>query len=79
MDIVNRINKAREAFGMLSVVWRNNKFSTSLKLRLFKSNVVSVLLLYIEGLKSCHIETSSFHKSLSMQYFPYLLAKSYYK
>ena len=36
MDIENRINKARAAFGMLSVVWRNNNLSTSLKLRLFK-------------------------------------------
>ena len=44
MNIENRINKARVAFGILSVVWRNNNFSTSLKLRLFKSNVVSVLL-----------------------------------
>ena len=33
MDIENRINKARAAFGMLSVVWRINNFSTSLKLR----------------------------------------------
>ena len=44
MDIENRINKARAAYGMLSVVWRNNNFSTSLKLRLFKSNELSVLL-----------------------------------
>ena len=44
MDIENRINKARSAFVMLSVVWRNTNFSTSLKLRLFKSNVVSVQL-----------------------------------
>ena len=29
MDIENRINKARAAYGMLSVVWRNNNFSTS--------------------------------------------------
>ena len=44
MGIENRINKARAAFGMLSVVWRNNNLSASLKLLLFKSNVVSVLL-----------------------------------
>ena len=35
--------------------------------------------MYMEGLKSCHIETSSFHKSLPKKYFPYLLTKSYYK
>ena len=81
MDIENRINKARAAFGMLSVVWQNNNFSSSLKLRLYKSNVVSsaTWLLYMEGSKSCHIETASFHKSLPKEYFPYLLAKSYYK
>ena len=81
-DIEKRINKARAASGMSSVVWRNNKFSNSLKLRLFKSNVISVLL---NGrctwivFTSCHIETTSFHKLLSKEYFPYLLAKLYYK
>ena len=29
MELENRINKARSAFGMLSVVWRNNNLSTS--------------------------------------------------
>ena len=44
MDIENRVNKSRAALGMLLVVWRNNNFSTILKLRLFKSNEMSVLL-----------------------------------
>ena len=44
MDIESRIKKARSAFGILSPVWRNANLSTGLKLRLFKSNVVSVLL-----------------------------------
>ena len=44
MDIENHINKARAAFGKLSIVWRNYNLSINLKLRLFKSNVVPVLL-----------------------------------
>ena len=32
------------AFGILSPVWRNNSFSNSLKVRIFKNNAVSVLL-----------------------------------
>ena len=44
MDMENRINKARAAFDMLSIVWRNNNLSTNLKLGLFKCNVVFVLL-----------------------------------
>ena len=44
LDIESRIKKARSAFGILSPVWRNANLSTGLKLRLFKSNVVSVLL-----------------------------------
>ena len=44
MDIETRVNKATAAFGMLSIVWQHNNLSTNLKLRLFKSNVVSVLL-----------------------------------
>lgn len=44
LDVESRIKKARAAFGMLSIVWRNNNLSTSVKIRLFKSNVLSVLL-----------------------------------
>ena len=44
LDIESRIKNARSAFGILSPVGRNANLSTGLKLRLFKSNVVSVLL-----------------------------------
>ena len=44
LDVESRIKKARSAFGILSPVWRNSNLSTSLKLRLFKSNVVTALL-----------------------------------
>ena len=36
--------KAKAAFGILSPIWRNSSFPNSLKVRIFKSNVVSVLL-----------------------------------
>ena len=44
LAIENRIKKARSDFRILSPVWRNANLSTGLKRRLFKSNVVSVLL-----------------------------------
>ena len=44
LHIESRTKKDRSAFGILSPVWRNANLSSGLKLRLFKSNVVSVLL-----------------------------------
>ena len=44
LHIESRIKKARSAFGILSPFWGNTNLSTGLKLRLFKSNIVSVLL-----------------------------------
>jgi hypothetical protein len=44
LDVESRIKKAKSAFGMLSKIWHNSKMSTNLKLRLFNSNVKSVLL-----------------------------------
>ena len=43
-DIDIRLNKALRAFGMMSSIWRNPSISRRLKIRLFKSNVLSVLL-----------------------------------
>ena len=43
-EVKNRIGKARQAFGMLRNVWKSGKISLSTKLRIFKSNVLSVLL-----------------------------------
>jgi hypothetical protein len=44
LDVEKRINKARTAFGKLSKIWQSNIFSLRTKLRLFNSNVKSVLL-----------------------------------
>ena len=38
-DVDCRVRKAKRAFGILSTIWRNNSFSNSLKVRIFKSNV----------------------------------------
>ena len=43
-DIASRLAKARTAFNMLYKVWRSNQISQSLKIRIYKSNVLSVLL-----------------------------------
>ena len=43
-DIKTRINKAHQAFATLRPVWRSKNLSSCMKLRLFISNVKSVLL-----------------------------------
>ncbi|XP_078663299.1 uncharacterized protein LOC144906655 [Branchiostoma floridae x Branchiostoma belcheri] len=43
-DVDARIGKARTAFAQLKPVWRSKSFSLKTKLRLFESNVKSVLL-----------------------------------
>ena len=43
-DVRKRIGKARTAFANLSNVWKASKISISTKIRLFNSNVKSVLL-----------------------------------
>lgn len=43
-DIKNRIQKARQSFGMLNNIWRSTKYSRNLKLKIFKSNLISVML-----------------------------------
>ena len=43
-DIRSRIGKARSAFNTLKPVWRNHNLTLSTKLRLFNSNVKTVLL-----------------------------------
>ena len=39
-DVDCRVRKAKGAFGILSPIWRNSSFPNSLKVRIFKSNVV---------------------------------------
>ena len=43
-DIKARIGKARIAFSALSKVWKDRNISTKTKIKVFKSNVKSVLL-----------------------------------
>lgn len=52
MCVDNRIMKARQAYGMLNGFWRSNQISLNLKLRFFRSNVLSVLLYGSETWKS---------------------------
>ncbi|XP_052567667.1 uncharacterized protein LOC128093856 [Culex pipiens pallens] len=44
LDISTRIKKARSAFAGLRTLWRSNQISLRTKLRIFNSNVKSVLL-----------------------------------
>jgi hypothetical protein len=43
-DINARIRKARQAFAILHMVWKSAAISTKTKLKIFSSNVKSVLL-----------------------------------
>ena len=43
-DVKNRIGKARHAFSILKTVWNTLSFSTRNKIRIFNTNVKSVLL-----------------------------------
>jgi len=43
-DVAVRIKKARSVFRMLNTVWRSTTYSNNTKLRIFNTNVKSVLL-----------------------------------
>ena len=43
-DIKHRLSLARNAFAMLSPLWKSSKYSRKTKIRVFNSNVMSVLL-----------------------------------
>ena len=43
-DIKSRINKASAAFSILKPVWKSNKYSEKTKLRIYNSNVKSILM-----------------------------------
>lgn len=51
-DVTCRIKKARQAFGMLNNIWKSSQISRSLKLKIYKSNVKSVLLYGCETWKT---------------------------
>ena len=50
-EIKARIRKARGAFAALNNIWKTNKISNRTKIRLFKSNVLNVLLYAAESWK----------------------------
>ena len=58
-DIESRIKKARQAFGCMTGVWRSSQISRNLKLKLFRSNVISVLLY---GCETWKVTTNTTHK-----------------
>jgi hypothetical protein len=43
-DVINRINKAKGAFSQLISIWTSHQIRKRRKIRIFKSNVMSVLL-----------------------------------
>ena len=43
-DIKHRLSLARSAFAMLNPLWKSKQYSTKTKIRIFNSNVMSVLL-----------------------------------
>ena len=61
-EINMRISKAGQAFAMLKTVWRSQQLSTHTKIRIFKSNVLSVLLYGSE----CWKTTTTIEKKLDV-------------
>ena len=45
-DIKARLGKARAAYSKLDNIWKNSQFTYKTKIKIFKANVISVLLLY---------------------------------
>ena len=43
-DINSRLTRANQAFAMLQTIWKSKKLSINMKIRICKSNVLSVLL-----------------------------------
>ena len=48
-DIIFRLGKARAVFGKLMGVWKSSILSKSTKIRIFKCNVIAVLLYGFES------------------------------
>ena len=59
MDVLLRLSKARGAFAVLRNIWRSSKIGTKTKLKIFKSNVLGVLLY---GAESWKVSQSVCHK-----------------
>ena len=50
-DVKRRISKGNQAFSMLKNIWKSKQFSHNTKIRIFRSNVVGVLLYGCESWK----------------------------
>ena len=59
MDVLHRLSKARGAFAVLRNTWRSSWIGTKIKLKIFKSNVLGVLLY---GAESWKVSQSIRHK-----------------
>ena len=51
-DISARMNKSRDSYCILRIIWKSNVYSLKTKVRLFNSNVIPVLLY---GCQSCRV------------------------
>ena len=60
-DISARINKARNSYCSLRNRWKSNRYSLKTKLRIFNSNVISVLLY---GCQSWRVSKDDMNKCL---------------
>ena len=59
MDVLHRLSKARGTFVVLRNIWRSSRIGTKTKLKIFKSNVLGVLLY---GAESWKVSQSVCHK-----------------
>ena len=64
MDVLHRLSKARGAFAVLQNIWRSSRIGTKTKLKIFKSNVLGVLLY---GAESWKVSQSVCHKIVAFQ------------
>jgi len=67
-DIKSRLGKARAAFSKLRNIWKSNQLKLRTKLKIFKSNVVAVLLYGCETWRMTKLDATKLdvflHKSL---------------
>ena len=63
VEVTTRISKANQAFAMLKPIWRSTGFSIHTKIRIFKSNILSILLYGSECWKSITSIEKSFKTS----------------
>jgi hypothetical protein len=67
-DVSQRIRKANGAFIQLYLLWKNSRISTRTELRIFRSNVKSVLLYGSETRKEMETSPQSCRPSLTVAY-----------